>query len=98
VTAQPDLIVNFANNLGTNRFIPSGVANLLLAVADTRPTEIAAELDHGRLARMIGSLDMTSRIIAQEAVAALRLGHENRELFEWAAALDLVRERLEDHV
>lgn len=89
-----NLIHRTASDLATKPSIPGPVVDLLRAVADTQPTDIVAELDHGRLAAMIDALDPTSRQIAVEVVTELRLQHEELEMFEEAAGLDLVRDRL----
>ena len=90
------MIKQTADRLATKPSIPSSVVDLLHAVSDLAPAAIVRELDGGSLSPMIAAMDPLSLEIALQVVDELRLQHEDAGLYELAAALDLVADRLTD--
>lgn len=76
--------------------LPAAVPNLLRQFASLDLTEIATELSHGSLHSIVTSLDEMSLEIGAQVADELRSEHEGLGLFKEAAALDLLKDRLQD--
>lgn len=84
-----------ADRLRSSRSIPLPVVNLLEAAAEVALEDMVDELDRGELERAIDILDPTSRLIALEVVRELVGQHEETGRYREAAALDLLRDRID---